>query len=375
MSAPSTPPKMAWAATSWREDARIREQRRPGAAAAIGVEAVDHGHRRPERGALELRRDDPALPAAQAEPPEGDAGGGAVREVDRGAGEPPVATRQRRSEQPDVGVRGPEEAPQARLRRGPRGRRGHAGERRRGDRSRGLNPCRHVYPSSSDGERPSPHVPSCSSRATCASTTTPRWPRPSSGPSVSCRSSCSTTPSSRQSARRTALAFLLDALRDLDAGLRRAAAGLVVRSGDVVGETVRLALDVGAEAVYMSEDVSAYAQERERRLRRTLAGSRIGARALLGRDRRAARRPRACRRRPLPGLHPLLAALARAAAARRAGGARADRAPGRRRRRACWPALDGLRRGTPATELPERRRDRGAAAPRCLARRRARPLR
>ena len=72
------------------------------------------------------------------------------------------------------------------------------------------------------------------------------------------------------------IAFLLDALRDLDTGLAARGAGLVVRSGDVLRETFRLALDVGAESVYMSEDVSGYAQERERRLRLTLAGSRIG---------------------------------------------------------------------------------------------------
>ena len=71
------------------------------------------------------------------------------------------------------------------------------------------------------------------------------------------------------------VAFLLDSLHDLDARLRARGGGLVVRSGSVVGETSRLAVDVGAEAVYASEDVSAYAQERERRLRRTLAGSRI----------------------------------------------------------------------------------------------------
>ena len=63
---------------------------------------------------------------------------------------------------------------------------------------------------------------------------------------------------------------------DLDTGLAARGAALVVRSGDVLRETFRLALDVGAASVYISEDVSGYAQERERRLRLTLAGSRIG---------------------------------------------------------------------------------------------------
>ena len=69
------------------------------------------------------------------------------------------------------------------------------------------------------------------------------------------------------------LAFLLDALRDLDSSLRARGGALVVRRGSVVGETVRLALDVEATAVFVSEDVSAYAQERERRLRTGLAAA------------------------------------------------------------------------------------------------------
>ena len=67
------------------------------------------------------------------------------------------------------------------------------------------------------------------------------------------------------------LAFLLDSLRDLDSSLRARGGALVVRRGNVIGETVRLALDVDATAVFVSEDVSAYAQERERRLRTGLA--------------------------------------------------------------------------------------------------------
>jgi deoxyribodipyrimidine photo-lyase len=69
------------------------------------------------------------------------------------------------------------------------------------------------------------------------------------------------------------LAFLVDALGDLDLSLRARGGALVVRRGNVVGETLRLALDVGATAVFVSEDVSAYAQERERRLRIGLAAA------------------------------------------------------------------------------------------------------
>ena len=71
------------------------------------------------------------------------------------------------------------------------------------------------------------------------------------------------------------VAFLQDSLDDLDRGLRERGAALVVRRGDVLAETVRVAQDTGADAVFLGEDVSAYAQERERRLRAALAGARI----------------------------------------------------------------------------------------------------
>ena len=61
-------------------------------------------------------------------------------------------------------------------------------------------------------------------------------------------------------------AFLAESLVDLDASLRRAGAALDVRRGDVVAETVKAVRRVGAEAVFVSADVSPYARERERRL-------------------------------------------------------------------------------------------------------------
>jgi deoxyribodipyrimidine photo-lyase len=58
--------------------------------------------------------------------------------------------------------------------------------------------------------------------------------------------------------------FLLESLADL----RRSLGGkLVVRRGDPVAEAMRLVGETGAEAVFLSADVSAYARERERRLR------------------------------------------------------------------------------------------------------------
>lgn len=62
------------------------------------------------------------------------------------------------------------------------------------------------------------------------------------------------------------VAFLLDALEDLDRSLRDLGGALVVRRGDVVAETVRLAREADATAVFLAEDVSSYAARRERLL-------------------------------------------------------------------------------------------------------------
>lgn len=61
-------------------------------------------------------------------------------------------------------------------------------------------------------------------------------------------------------------AFLLESLADLDTSLRKRGAALTVRRGEVVAETVRIAREIGAEAVFATADVSPYARERERRL-------------------------------------------------------------------------------------------------------------
>ena len=70
--------------------------------------------------------------------------------------------------------------------------------------------------------------------------------------------------------------FLADSLRDLDESLRVRGAGLVVRRGDVVHETTRVADAAGAGEVHVSADASAYAQQRQNRLREGL-----GERALV----------------------------------------------------------------------------------------------
>jgi deoxyribodipyrimidine photo-lyase len=78
------------------------------------------------------------------------------------------------------------------------------------------------------------------------------------------------------------LAFLLDSLADLDRSLRERGARLIVRRGDVVREAVRLARSSGAEAIYMSEDVSAYARGRYARLSHACERERIELRAFPG---------------------------------------------------------------------------------------------
>ena len=57
-------------------------------------------------------------------------------------------------------------------------------------------------------------------------------------------------------ARPHRVAFLLDALRDLDASLTARGARLVLRSGDLVAETLALARGVGASAVFVAATFS-----------------------------------------------------------------------------------------------------------------------
>ncbi|MET9022430.1 deoxyribodipyrimidine photo-lyase [Actinopolymorpha sp. NPDC004070] len=63
-------------------------------------------------------------------------------------------------------------------------------------------------------------------------------------------------------------AFLGEALADLRAGLRERGGDLVVRSGDPVAETLRVAKEVGADRLAVSADVTAYALARQDRLAR-----------------------------------------------------------------------------------------------------------
>jgi deoxyribodipyrimidine photo-lyase len=62
--------------------------------------------------------------------------------------------------------------------------------------------------------------------------------------------------------------FLLECLADLRTGLRARGGELIVRHGDVVTETMRLAHQTGAHAVFASADVSLLARHRQDRLSR-----------------------------------------------------------------------------------------------------------
>jgi len=78
------------------------------------------------------------------------------------------------------------------------------------------------------------------------------------------------------------LAFLLEALRDLDASLRTRGARLVVLEGEPVREAIALAAEWGAQAIYMSDDVTPYARRRARLLADACAKQRIALHLLPG---------------------------------------------------------------------------------------------
>lgn len=71
------------------------------------------------------------------------------------------------------------------------------------------------------------------------------------------------------------VAFMLEALHDLDAGLREAGGRLFVRHGDPVREALAVARECGATSLHVSADYSAYARRREGRLADGCAAERI----------------------------------------------------------------------------------------------------
>ena len=78
------------------------------------------------------------------------------------------------------------------------------------------------------------------------------------------------------------VAFLLEALADLDDSLRGRGGALFMREGDVVEQAMRIVRESGADALFVGEDVSAYAQRRERRLREACDAERLAFHVLPG---------------------------------------------------------------------------------------------
>lgn len=76
----------------------------------------------------------------------------------------------------------------------------------------------------------------------------------------------------RNSVNATRLGFLLESLRDLDAGLRSIGGRLVVRRGRWAKTVLSLAVSHGACRIHLADDVSGYAQRRRDELR-SLAGT------------------------------------------------------------------------------------------------------
>nr|WP_296073559.1 deoxyribodipyrimidine photo-lyase [uncultured Actinoplanes sp.] len=76
--------------------------------------------------------------------------------------------------------------------------------------------------------------------------------------------------------------FLHQSLADLRSMLREKGADLVIRSGDPVAETIRLAGETNATMVGMAADVSAFARRRERRLREECDRHRIALKLFPG---------------------------------------------------------------------------------------------
>ena len=78
------------------------------------------------------------------------------------------------------------------------------------------------------------------------------------------------------------VAFLLDALGDLRTSLAARGGALALRRGDVVEQTLAVAAEARANSVFLSDDVSAYARSRERRLRAACEEQRIELRPFPG---------------------------------------------------------------------------------------------
>ncbi len=78
------------------------------------------------------------------------------------------------------------------------------------------------------------------------------------------------------------VSFLLDCLRDLDDSLRARGAALLVRRGDLLEQTMRLARRWRVHAIHMSAETTPYARARHSQLERACAEQRIELRTYAG---------------------------------------------------------------------------------------------
>ena len=76
--------------------------------------------------------------------------------------------------------------------------------------------------------------------------------------------------------------FLVECLVDLDRNLRRRGSGLFVRRGDPAAEAVRLAVETGRDAIFLTRDVGSYGTARLIRLRSLGATAGIEVREFAG---------------------------------------------------------------------------------------------
>ncbi len=76
--------------------------------------------------------------------------------------------------------------------------------------------------------------------------------------------------------------FMQQALADLRGALQERGGDLVVREGDPVAETIKVAQETGAEGVALAADVTAYARRRERRLQEECEQHRLSLRLFPG---------------------------------------------------------------------------------------------
>ena len=124
--------------------------------------------------------------------------------------------------------------------------------------------------------------------------------------------------------------FLAESLADLRQQLRERQADLIIRTGEVAAEVIRLAAETDAQAVYIADDVSHYATRRRRELERECARHRLDLTLTPGLTVVPPGDLTPATRRQLPGFHPVLARLARRPLA--------PALPGpRRRHHACRP--------------------------------------